>query len=245
MTQIDLNADLAEGGPCDKALLTLVSSANISCGAHAGTERDILHAIDCALRSQVRIGAHPSYPDRESMGRRSMKLPTAQLRDSIHSQLNRLSRLVQASGGSLQHVKAHGALYNDAAQDPELADELCAWIKEFDPTLAVVGLAGSYMKEAARRHGQRFYAEAFVDRAYQPDGKLLPRDQKGAVLHNAEHAIMQTLSIIQKGTVLSHCGQQVTLSADTFCIHGDNPEALQLAQSLVDRLTRSGIRVCQ
>lgn len=245
MKHIDLNADLGEGGPCDRELLTLVSSANISCGAHAGTEHDIRQAIEHALLSQVRIGAHPSYPDRASMGRRSLTISEAQLRDSIQQQLSLLKQFVQEAGGILQHVKAHGALYNDAAQDPLLADSLCAWIKEFDPTLAVVGLADGHMKDAAQRNNQRFYAEAFVDRAYQPDGKLLPRDQKGAVLHDAEHAIRQTLSIIQQGTALSHCGQPIALSADTFCIHGDTPEALCFAQLLSDRLTQSGIRVSQ
>lgn len=243
MKEIDLNADLGEGGPSDQALLTLVSSANISCGAHAGTDDDIQRAIEQARLNQVRIGAHPSYPDREFMGRRSLTMPHAQLRDSVQTQLNRLAEFVAESGDRLQHVKAHGALYNDAAQNPELAEALCVWIKEFNPDLAVVGLAGSHMRDAARRHGLRYYSEAFVDRAYQPNGQLLPRDQRGAVLHDAEQAITQTLSIIQQGSVLSHCGQTVPLSANTLCIHGDTPDALLFAQTLVQRLSDAGIRV--
>jgi len=239
MATIDLNADVGEGYATDEELLTLVSSANISCGAHAGSEQDIKAAIRSALANGVRIGAHPSYPDREHMGRQSLSISHARLRASLLQQLHDLAETVRSCGGVLQHIKLHGALYNDAARQPELADAVCRWITEFDHSLWVVGLAGGHQQAAAQRHGLRFLAEAFADRAYQADGTLVPRDQHGAMLADAELAVQQALSIVQHRTVISICGHNIPLAADTLCIHGDTSHAIAIARQLRTRLSEA------
>ena len=241
--QIDLNADLGEGSSFDRELLTLVSSANISCGAHAGTVADIRAAIDEALALGVRIGAHPSYPDREHWGRRSLLLSEDALRSTLLSQLQWLASQVEAAGGRLQHVKPHGALYNDAARDPAPATLIASCVKEFDPALSLCGLAGGAMMEAGRKAGLTILAEAFVDRRYQADASLLPRSQPQALIKDVDQAIQQALSIIQQQTVTAIDGTAVTVKADTLCIHGDSAQALLFARGLRASLRKAGIVV--
>jgi len=241
MTQIDLNADVGEGYDHDDTLLELVSSANISCGAHAGSERDIRAAINSALRHGLSIGAHPSYPDWQHMGRKSLAISRSALRDSLLQQLTYLAELVQRSGGSVTHIKPHGALYNDAAGDPELADMLCSWVAEFDPSLVLVGLAGGQQQAAAARHGLRSLAEADVDRAYQSDGTLMPRSQPGALFTDITQAVQQAMSIVLHRQVTAGDGQPITVKADTLCIHGDTDNALELASTLREQLAEAGI----
>jgi len=241
--RIDLNADLGECGPSDSGLLELVSSANISCGTHAGNLASIRQVLSDAALNNVRIGAHPSYPDRENMGRRTMKIANERLRDSILQQLTTLRDLANEQGLVLGHVKAHGALYNDAARDPHLAMHFCQWIKEFDPTLIIVGLAGGEQLKSAQQSGLRWRAEAFVDRTYAPDGSLVPRSHPKAMIHDQETALAQCLSIIREGHTISLDGQPVRVSASTFCIHGDSPSALSFARSLHHCLTVQGISI--
>jgi 5-oxoprolinase (ATP-hydrolysing) subunit A len=243
MTSIDLNADIGEGISTDQELITLVSSVNISCGAHAGSEADIAAAIQGAQQSGIAIGAHPSYPDRDHSGRRTLDISWAALQESLLTQLHYLGDMVSRYGAHLQHIKFHGALYNDAARNPELADALCAWISSFDASLSLVGLAGGQQQLAARRHGMQFIAEAFVDRAYLPDGTLVPRSQPGAVLHNADHAIAQALSIVRDQQLKANDGQIITVQADSLCIHGDTPDALVFARALRDALEAADIAV--
>lgn len=242
-TQVDLNADLGEGAPNDRELLQLISSANISCGAHAGDADSIRAALQNAVEFGVAVGAHPSYPDREHMGRRSLDIPNNELRDSIWQQLTYLCDMASSEGARVGHVKAHGALYNDMATDQALAEKFCDWVREFDTRLTVVGLAGSALLQTARQFGIRTRAEAFVDRRYQTDGTLVPRSQPDAVIHDADAAIKQTLSIIKQGYLKTVTGKRLAVNAETFCVHGDTPEALLFASRLVTSLREEGIRI--
>lgn len=240
---LDLNADLGEGFPHDRELLTLVSSANISCGVHAGDPDSLANAIRHALAHGVRIGAHPSFPDREHGGRATMHLPFPQLRNHLLYQLGGLSALVKAQGARLAHVKPHGALYNQAADDRQLAEDLVLIVQEFDPSLALVGLAGGEVFYAARQVGMRFIAEAFADRHYTAAGTLLPRSDARALIQDPREALAQAMEIITDGFVTAVDGSRVPVQADTLCVHGDTPEALLFAQTLRAAFLEAGIEV--
>ncbi|MDP2285918.1 MAG: 5-oxoprolinase subunit PxpA [Pseudohongiella sp.] len=242
-TGIDLNADLGEGGDFDHELLTLVSSANISCGAHAGSEYDIKQAITWAIERGVVIGAHPSYPDREHWGRRSMSLSAGQLRDALMSQLQWLEQQVHNLGGALQHVKPHGALYNDAARDVHLAEQIAQCVKDFDPSLVLVGLADRALIQAGKEAGLTVAAEAFVDRRYEADGTLVPRSHALALIDDSKEALNQGLAFIQGAPIKTIDGHLISIKADTLCIHGDSAYALRFARALQTALVAQGIHI--
>lgn len=242
---IDLNADLGEGGPHDRELLTLVTSANISCGAHAGSEADIAAAIRHALLHDVGIGAHPSYPDRPGFGRRPLDMAPAALRETLIRQILELLQRVEAEGGTLHHVKPHGALYNQAAREPALATTVCEAVEAVDGNLFVVGLAGSPFIEIARERGLAVLEEAFADRRYTDAGALVPRTDPGAVLAAEEDMARQGLALASGAGTSSINGKHLDLRADTLCLHGDHPEALTAARHLRLILEKNGIRVCR
>jgi UPF0271 protein len=242
-TEIDLNADLGEGGNHDSALLALVSSANISCGAHAGSEANIRAALQTAKQHGVRVGAHPSYPDRDNMGRKVMPMSAQQLEESLLQQLTHLRNLASDLSVTIAFVKPHGALYNQAAQDLTLATQVANTIRQFDASLTLVGLAGSQLLRAGQRAGLRTCAEAFVDRAYQDNGSLVPRSSVGAIIEDTELAMQQALNIISCQRVQTHDGKVIPMAADTLCIHGDTPQALTFARALRRRLDEAGIGI--
>lgn len=240
---IDLNADLGEGGLYDRELLALVSSANISCGVHAGDPDTMTTAIRLAITHGVRIGAHPSWPDREHGGRREMQLGFASLRNHLLYQLGAIDALVKAQGAQLSHIKPHGALYNQAAADRVLAEDLTMILQEFNPALVVVGLAGGELLHAARQVGLRTHSEVFADRAYTSGGSLVPRSDPRALLHDPQQAIAQSLSMIREGYVTAVDGSRAEVEAETLCLHGDTPQALVFAQQLRAALAQEGITV--
>lgn len=240
---VDLNADLGEGCPHDSAILEWVTSANISCGAHAGSITDIRHALRACAEKGVAAGAHPSYPDRENFGRKVMSLGTRELKACLFEQLDFLTDLAAGQGLRLRHVKPHGALYNQAAADEQLATTLAQTIREYDPSLALTALAGSALTRAGDKAGLRVLHEAFADRAYDADGMLLPRTQKGAVHNEVETAIRQSLDLLLKGQILSAEGRLLHLRADTLCLHGDTPDALLFARTLHQALVAAGIEI--
>lgn len=241
--QIDLNADLGEGYPNDAELLTLCSSVNISCGVHAGDADTMATAIRLALSHGVRIGAHPSFPDREHLGRREMQLPFARLRNHLLYQLGAIDLLAKAHGAQLSHIKPHGALYNQAAVDRELAESLVFIFQEFNPSLALMTLAGGELEYAGRQAGLQVAAEGFADRRYTPFGTLVPRSEPGAMIHDSSEAIVQSLQMIREQTVMAMDGTPVRVRVDSLCIHGDTPEALQFAKSLHEAFQSAGIQV--
>ena len=240
---IDINADLGEGDAFDRELLMLVSSANISCGAHAGSPQDIKQAIGWALENGVIIGAHPSYPDRDHWGRRSLSLSAEELRATLMSQLQWLETQVRELGGQLRHIKPHGALYNDAARNAQLAGQIAACVKSFDPSLFLVGLAGGHLLNAGERAGLRVAAEAFVDRRYQADGSLVPRSHPLALIESEEEALNQALAFANHLPITAVDGSLISIKADTLCIHGDSAHALQFASVVKSALTSQGIAV--
>jgi len=242
MWQIDLNADLGEGCSDDAAIIPLLSSANISCGAHAGSTADIRAALACCKLHQVVIGAHPAYPDPAHFGRRSLDLPWPELQQSLFQQLIFLQTQAADVGCQVQYLKLHGALYNDAAANPELASHIVSFIQQFAPKLALLTLPNSALFYRAKDSGLRVFAEAFADRAYQANGQLLSRQHAGALL-DAKQAIKQSLQLVLQGHIEAIDGTLLSLQADSLCLHGDCPQALALAQHLHQALSDSGVKI--
>ncbi|MCT9126297.1 5-oxoprolinase subunit PxpA [Cupriavidus gilardii] len=241
--QIDLNADLGEGCGSDEALLALISSANVACGWHAGDASTMLQTVQWALAKGVAIGAHPSYPDRENFGRTEMQRDPRDIYADVLYQIGALAAIVKAQGGRLAHVKAHGALYNQAARNRAQAQAIVDAVRDFDPQLVFFGLAGSVMIEAAREAGLTVKEEVFADRGYNSDGSLVRRGTPGALLDDDEAVLAQTLSMVREHKVRAIDGQWIPIQADTVCLHGDGPHALAFAQRIRDRLRDEGIAV--
>jgi 5-oxoprolinase (ATP-hydrolysing) subunit A len=230
VTRIDLNADLGEGCGSDAGLLGLVTSANVACGWHAGDESTMRETVRLALASGVAIGAHPSYPDRENFGRRAMSRAPQDVYADVTEQVRALASIVEAQGGRMRHVKPHGALYNQAARDEELASAIARAVRDFDPSLALVGLAGSASIRAAREAGLRAVEEGFADRAYTDAGELVPRGTPGAMIEDEERSVRQVFDLIERGI-------------ETVCLHGDAPEALAFARRIRASLEATRIEI--
>jgi UPF0271 protein len=236
-TQIDLNADIGEGFD-DSAIVPWLSSANISCGAHAGSEAEIRQALRLCKQYQVAAGAHPSYPDRANFGRMAMNIPLAELRQSLCSQIEYFCKLAAAEGVTVRHLKAHGALYNTAAQDVQIGALLLELCRHFQ--LPLMTLAHSPLQQQALQQHIPVIAEAFADRGYQQNGQLLPRSQPGALLSTPD-AIAQSLQLVQHQQLCTRSGEFIHLQADSLCLHGDSPEAVTLAQRLHQTLVQQQI----
>lgn len=241
--KIDFNADLGEGCPSDRALLQLVSSANIACGFHAGDAATMLQSVRWAQEFGVAIGAHPSFPDRENFGRTAMQLPAETVYAQVVYQVGALKALAESEGAKLVHVKPHGMLYNQSARDPLLADAIARAVKAVDAGLILVGLANSVSIEVAKRVGLKTRQEVFADRGYQADGALVPRGQPGAMIDSEDRAIAQTLAMVQQGRVQSVDGQWVALQAESVCLHGDGEHALNFARRLHQAFASENITV--
>lgn len=231
MRCIDLNADLGEGGAEDEALLTLVSSANIACGGHAGDETTMRRAIELAMASGVTIGAHPSYEDRAHFGRRALVLPLDVVTDLVARQVGKIAAIAADMGAELHHVKAHGSLYNQADRDAPLADAVVRGILAISPDLMLYAPPAGALAAAARAVGLTMCAEGFADRRYLENGSLMPRAEPGAVISNVEEAVAQAVEIIANGVV------------ETICVHGDGPTAVGILRALRGRLEDSAITI--
>ncbi|CAI1526442.1 LamB/YcsF family protein [Serratia proteamaculans] len=240
---VDLNADLGEGCANDQALLQLVSSANIACGFHAGDAQTMRQSVRWALEYGVAIGAHPSFPDRENFGRTRMQLPAETVYAQVVYQLGALAAIARAEGGVMVHVKPHGMLYNQAAVEPELAEAIARAVKAVDPTLRLVGLAGSELIRAGEKQGLVTRQEVFADRGYQANGTLVPRDQPGALITSDELALAQTLEMVRHHRVRTLDGTWAAVQAETVCLHGDGEHALEYARTLRERFVLEGISV--
>ena len=241
--QIDLNADLGEGCGNDEAILEHVSSINIACAWHAGSAEEMLSLVRAARLRGVAIGAHPSFPDRANFGRREMNLPLPSVRAGVLYQIGALEGIVRAEGGELAHVKAHGALYNQAARDPELAQCIARTIRDFNPNLPVMGLAGSQFIAALRAEGVPAIEEGFADRRYTPDGHLANRGLPGALIEDEAGVLAQVLSLVRNGAVVAVDGSTCRIRAETICLHGDGPHALEHARAIRAMLRREDIEV--
>ena len=242
---IDLNADVGESfGPwpmgADDELIPLVSSVNVACGAHAGDAATILRTVGLAVRHGVAIGAHPGYPDLEGFGRRDIDMTPSDLGASIIVQIGAIQAAARVVGATVRHVKPHGALYNRAARDPDLAATIAAAVRDLDPGLVLVGLAGSASIAAAREAGLAVAEEAFADRRYEPDGSLRSRRLDGALLAPSD-AAAQAVSIARDGHVTATDGSEIQVAADTICVHGDSPQAVAVGRAVHAALRAAGI----
>ncbi len=245
---IDLNCDMGESfGPwsmgADEQVMAHITSANIACGAHAGDPVVMRRTVRLASAAGVAVGAHPGFADLQGFGRREMSVPHAELEASLIAQIGALQAIARAEGTPLQHVKAHGALYNMAARDRGLADAIARAITAVDPSLIMFALPNSPMVDAAKAAGLRVAAEGFADRAYQTDGSLTPRTQPGAVIHDPDVVVQRALRMATDGVVLTLDGQAISLRVDTICVHGDTPGAPELTRRIRQALGAAGVTV--
>lgn len=242
-TVIDLNADLGEGAGTDDALMQVITSANIACGVHAGDPSTIQHAVELARARGVGIGAHPSFPDREGFGRRPVSLPPEQVSESIAAQIRAVGDAARGAGTRLQHVKPHGALYNQAIMDPVLARAIGEGVRRVDGSVIAVALAGSPMVAVLREMGLRVAQEAFIDRGYTSEGTLVPRGQPGALVTDLPAAVGRAVRLVSEGFLTATDGRAVRVDADTLCIHSDTPQAAALAHAVREALEAAGVTV--
>jgi UPF0271 protein len=245
---IDLNCDLGESFGAwtmgqDEALLEVVTSANIACGFHAGDPATMMRTVRLAAAKGVALGAHPSLPDLQGFGRRTMTITPEEARGLTLYQVGALEGFARAAGTKLHHVKPHGALYNMAAKDRSLADAIAGAARDFDPSLILVGLSGSESVKAGEAMGLRCCREVFADRGYETDGSLSPRGEPGAMITDEDIAVSRVLRMVLEGRVESRTGPVVALQADTVCIHGDQPNALAFARRLRRALEEAGVEV--
>lgn len=246
MVAIDLNSDLGESFGRytvgnDEAVMGLITSANVACGVHAGDPDVMAQTVAVAAQRGVAIGAHPGFPDRQGFGRRYLAMSPLEVEHLVTYQVAALAGFTK--GHRLHHVKPHGALYNAAAKDYDLALAICRGVKQFDPGLPLYGLAGSALLQAAAEVGLPARAEVFADRAYQADGSLVPRSQAGAVLTDAQQVAARAVAMVENQAVTAITGETVPLQVDTICVHGDNEAALALVKELRAAMLAQGIEI--
>ncbi len=248
MYKVDLNSDLGESFGAytigmDAEILKFVSSANVACGYHAGDPLVMEDTVRLAKEAGVAVGAHPGFPDLMGFGRRNMVCTPREAKAYVKYQLGALTAFTKACGLPLQHVKAHGALYNMAAKDMALAAAIAEAIAEVDDRIILLGLANSLMIKAGKEAGLRVASEVFADRGYQADGSLVPRKNPGAIIHDTDEAIARTIRMVKEGCVTAVTGETVPLSADSICVHGDNPSALAFVKNIRARLQAEGVEI--
>jgi 5-oxoprolinase (ATP-hydrolysing) subunit A len=246
MKFIDLNCDMGElpeavTGGTQESLMPHLTSVNVACGAHAGDEQTMRATIEQALRFGLAIGAHPGYADRVHFGRIELHLSEKEIADSVFEQIRTLADIAAACGATITHVKAHGALYNQAARDPAIARAIADGVARWRRNVVLVGLAGSPMLDAFREAGFTVAAEAFADRRYEPDGSLRSRKFADALLLDPAQAAAQALRIAERGSAIPSDGTEVAVRAQTICIHGDTPGAPQIAAAVASALRHAGI----
>lgn len=245
---VDLNSDLGESFGAwtmgdDDALLSVVTSANVACGFHAGDPATMLATCRIAAERGVAVGAHVSYRDLAGFGRRSMDVPADELRAETLYQLAALDGIARVAGTRVSYVKPHGALYNRIVRDTVQARAVAEAVAAFDASLALLGLAGSEIEREAGAAGLRFVREAFVDRAYRADGTLVPRSEPGAVLHGDDDIAERALRLVTEGRVVADDGSDIRVEVDSLCVHGDSPDAVVMARAVRRRLDAAGIAV--
>lgn len=246
--KVDLNADLGESFgnyKCgmDEEVIRYVSSVNVACGFHAADPSVMAQTVKLAKENAVAIGAHPGYPDLVGFGRRNMSVSPGELKAMVQYQIGALQAFACANHIKLQHVKPHGAMYNMAAKDEKLAFAIAEAIYEVDPELILLGLSGSQLTRAGEEMGLQVAHEVFADRAYQVDGTLMPRTQKGAVIEEEDVAVQRTIQMVKKGIVTAVDGTEIPIKADSICLHGDGKKAVVFAKRLFEELTREEIKI--
>lgn len=246
--RVDLNCDLGEtvdGRPTadDAALFALITSASIACGFHAGDADSMLASCRLAVEHDVRVGAHVSYRDKAHFGRADLEVLPAVLIDEVLEQLAALAGAAEKAGTGIRYVKPHGALYNRIVHDDRKADAVASAVAQFQPGLPLMGLPGSRAEAAAAAHGLPFLREAFVDRAYQRNGALAPRKWPGAVLHGEDEIAARAVTMVTEGTVRALDGTLLRVEVDSLCVHGDTPDAVEMARAVRRALAEAGVDV--
>lgn len=245
---IDINCDLGEGitaQDCDndRLLMQYISSCNIACGGHAGNNLTIELSVKNAIASEMNVGAHPGYPDKTNFGRKTMRLARKSLENSIRAQIDSLQNEVHKQSIKLAHIKFHGALYNDIENDLSLANRMAKLCKTNYPKLKLLGLANGHLKTACKEYSLGFISEGFMDRVYLSSGKLTPRTQQNAVIHEPAVAIQQAIALVKKEPLLTSDGGDLRIKVDSICLHGDNPQAPIIAKSLVAAFNKEGFKI--
>lgn len=238
---VDLNADLGEGAGHDNELLSIVTSASIACGGHAGDPVTITNSLVAARESGVAVGAHPSFWDRENFGRRDLPVSADEVFALLVYQISAFNALAYAAGVHPNHVKPHGALYNMAVKDAALSDAVARAIAAVDHSLILFAPAESELSRAGRAQGLRIASEVFADRNYLSDGSLVPRTRPDALLHDPTEAAERVVRMLREGLVRSVDGQDVAIHAETVCVHGDTPDAVEFARTVRSHLLQAGV----
>lgn len=246
--RVDLNSDIGESFGayclgCDEEVISLVTSVNIACGWHAGDALIMGRTVELAARQGVAVGAHPGYPDQLGFGRREMGVSPKEMKAYVQYQIGAISAFCKASGVPLHHVKPHGAMYNQAARDHSLAIAVCEGIAAVDDQLILVGLAKSELIRAADELGLRRCSEVFADRAYEEDGSLVSRKVKGSVITNVKECAARVIRMVKEGKVTTRTGRDIAIEADTICVHGDNPQAVETIRILRKMLEQEQIEI--
>lgn len=248
MYQVDLNCDLGESFGAytlgvDEAMLEFVTSVNIACGFHAGDPTVMRNTVRLAIDHKIAIGAHPGFPDLVGFGRRNLAVSSQEVYDMVIYQIGALQGFVTAAGGTMQHVKPHGALYNMAATRQDLAAAIAEAVYNIDSQLILVGLSGSELVRAGEKKGLKTAQEVFADRSYQQDGLLTPRNQPNALISDDKQAVLQVIRMVKEGRVVSQQGTDISIAAHTVCLHGDGAHALLFARKIRETLASSDIVV--
>ncbi|MBU8974887.1 LamB/YcsF family protein [Lysobacter sp. MMG2] len=241
--RIDFNCDLGEGCGDDAAILPHVTSASIACGGHAGDEASMRETLRLCRAHGVAAGAHPSFEDREHFGRRVLDKAPAEIARTVREQIERLRAIAREEGVALAHVKPHGALYNVAADNRDVANAIAATVAAIDPALVLYGLSGSALTQAGAEHGLRVAHEVFAERGYDARGRLRPRGTPGAVIESLDDAVAQVRRLALHGEVVADDGRVVPVRADTLCLHGDRSDAAEFARAVRAALEADGIAV--
>ena len=243
--KLNLNSDLGESFGAwvmagDAAMLGIVNSANVACGYHAGDPLVMIQTVERAKKNGVSIGAHPSFPDLQGFGRRRMDIPAPELEAMLIYQIGALDACARAQGSKVTHVKPHGALSNIASADRKVADAVARAVHRLDSSLILLAPAASQMVLAGKEIGLKIVEEIFADRAYLDDGNLVPRSQPGAMIHGAEASLAHVLRMVEESALISINGKRIPVNPQSICVHGDNAEAVTVAQAIRDGLTKAG-----
>lgn len=246
MISVDLNCDLGESFGAykiglDEQVIPYITSANVACGFHAGDPKVMAKTVAMCRQYGVQVGAHPGYPDLQGFGRRNMQVSPEDAKYDVMYQVGALKAFCDSEGIALHHVKPHGALYNMAGKDYRLALAICEGIKAIDPNLKIMGLYGSCMIQAAKDISLPYINEVFADRGYQADGSLVPRTQPGAMIEDEEIAIKRVIRMVKEGKVTAVTGEDIAISADSICVHGDGPKALEFVKRIRKELSEAGV----
>jgi len=248
MARVDLNSDLGESFGsytigCDDKIIPLISSANVACGYHAADPVVMMNTIKQMKAAGGQIGAHPGYPDLMGFGRRDMTLSFEEAKAYTLYQLSALAGMCKAQGMKVQHLKPHGALYNMAGKDYELAKAICTAVQEFDENIIIMGLSGSEMINVAKDTGLKYAQEVFADRGYEEDGSLVNRSKEGAFIHDENEAIARVIRMVKDGKVKSVTGKDIDIQADSICVHGDGEKALLFVKKIREGLAKENIDI--